>query len=115
MCTPAGSPLLDTAHHLIAKFRVFVSPGRLRGESEDRLPISRSLLQAHALRNHGLKHLRAEDAPDLLVNLARKCRPPVKKGYDDPQNAQIRVRSRLHFFDGLQKIVSPFKCRISGL
>src|SRR5215218_6796462 len=107
MRTPAGSPLLDTSHHLFAKFCVLERPRRLGRKAEYRLPVGGRLFQPHALRYDRLEHLRSEDVSYLLVNLSRERRALIKKGYDDAQNTQVRVRARLYFLNGLKQIVRP--------
>src|SRR5215207_5569018 len=102
---PAGSPLLDTLHHLFTKFCILAGAGRLRRKREDRFLIGRSLFKTHALGNNRLEDLWPEDAPDLLIHFPREGSTLIKKGHEHTQYAQIRVRTCFDLLDGLQKII----------
>src|SRR5689334_20826392 len=107
MRIPAGNPLLDTSHHLFAKFCVLERPRRLGRKAKDRLPIRRRLLQPHALGYDRLEHLRPEDIAYLLVNLPSERRAFVKKRHDDTKNSKIWIRASLYFLNGFKQIISP--------
>src|SRR5258706_3194857 len=68
MLRPAGKPLLDTAHHLFAKFFVFDCARRLRRKSKNGFFVGRRFFQSHALGDHGVEKLRPKNAADLFVH-----------------------------------------------
>src|SRR4051812_31481877 len=105
MRIPAGSPLLDTSHHLFAKFCVLERPRRLRRKAEDGLPVRGSLFQPYALRYNRLEHLRPENITYLLEHLPRERSALVEECHDDAEDTQVRVRTGFDFLNGFKKIV----------
>src|SRR3954468_22936709 len=108
MRMPVGNPLLDTSHHLFAKFCVLERPRRLGRKAKDRLPVRGSLFKPHALGYDRLEHLRPENIAYLLVNFPCERRALIKQRYDDAKNSKIWVRAGLYFLNGLKQIVRPF-------
>ena len=68
---------LDTSQHLFRKLVVLERAGRPGRKSEDRLPVGRTLLQAHATCDHRVEEfqriiefaLEEEGHPEVILNL----------------------------------------------
>src|SRR5437016_1852992 len=112
MLKPAGRPLLDTAHYLVAKFFVFDCTRRLGRKSKDGFLVRGRLLQPHAFRDYSLEKLWTKDPANLFVNFFAQCRALIVKGHHDTENFQLRIWPGLYFFDCLEQIVCSFKRKI---
>src|SRR5436305_9383418 len=90
----SGSPRLGTIDDLLAQAVILGRAGGIGREREDRFLIRWTLFQPHALGNHGLEYLPAEDLLNLRPDVARERRPLVVHRDDDAQNAERRVGTR---------------------
>src|SRR3990172_9627800 len=113
-----GKPIrrgLDTFDDLLAQAVVLVGAARLRGEAENRLAVSRALLEADALRDR-----RGEDAPpehvrDGLLHVASEGRALVVQCDHCAQELQLAVWPRADPIDGLQEVVRPLEGEVARL
>src|SRR6185295_2876685 len=107
--TRTGSPRLragsDTAQHLLGQPVVLVGPARPRREGEDRLPVGGALLQPHALGDHRLEDLDAEDPLDLLQDVLGQQGALVVHSNEGAEDLELRIRPDLDLVDRLQQVV----------
>src|ERR1043166_9071752 len=115
MLKPAGRPLLDTAHHLVAKFFVLDSARRLGRKSKDGFFVRGRLLQPHAFRDYGLEKLRTKDPANLFVDFLAQRRALIMKRHYDAENLQLRIWPGLYFLDRLEQVVRSFERKVGGL
>ena len=109
---PEGSPLLDTANHLIAKFGILTSAGRLWSERKNGLLVSRSFLQTDTLSYDSLEHLSSKHVPNLFVYLSRQSCSTIMERHDYAQYMQLWIRPGFNFLNSFEQIVRPFKGEI---
>src|SRR5262245_50549566 len=116
MRSDSGRPIrrtLDTFDYLFTEPVVLVRPTRLWREGEDRLTVSRTLLQPDALGDRRLENAISENLADGLLDVARKRRAAVVQRNHGPKELEIGIRARADLLHGLEQVVGTLECKVA--